>query len=226
MSHQHEYQNFFEKLTEIEKKNSPKELFFRGDFSLLEVERRISVVGSRDLSELGRRRARKITKFLVENNFIVVSGLAEGVDTIAHETAIENGGKTIAVIGTPLNKYFPTKNKHLQDEIANHHLLISQFPENYNVTPKNFPIRNRTMALISDATIIIEASEKSGTKHQGWEALRLGRELFIMENIISEKNISWAKDMLEYGAQILTNDNYQFLISEIPYLTSKTDYAF
>jgi DNA processing protein len=223
---QHEYQNFFEKLTEIEKKNSPKELFFKGDFSLLEVERRISVVGSRDLSELGRRRARKITRFLVENNFIVVSGLAEGVDTVAHETAIENGGKTIAVIGTPLNKYFPAKNKHLQDEIANHHLLISQFPENYNVTPKNFPIRNRTMALISDATIIIEASEKSGTKHQGWEALRLGRELFIMENIISEKNISWAKEMLEYGAQILTNDNYQFLISEIPYLTSKTDYAF
>ena len=82
------------------------------------------------------------------------------------------------------------------------------------------------MALISDATIIIEASEKSGTKHQGWEALRLGRELFIMENVIKENNISWAKEMLNYGAQVLTNDNYRNLIENIPYLTSKEEYAF
>lgn len=220
------FQNYFDKLTDIEKKNSPKELFYRGNFSLLELERRVAVVGSRDISDLGIRRARKITKFLVENNFTVVSGLAEGVDTIAHQTAIDNEGQTIAVIGTPLDKYFPASNKNLQEIIARDHLLLSQFSEKYPVTPKNFPIRNRTMALISDATIIIEAGEKSGTKHQGWEALRLGRELFIMENIITEKKISWAQEMLKYGAQVLTNDNYQFLISEIPYLTAKVDYAF
>ncbi|MFP3834615.1 DNA-processing protein DprA [Chryseobacterium sp. SIMBA_028] len=222
---QHPYHTYYSNLTPIEKKSSPRELFFKGDFSLLENGRRVSVVGSRKVSDLGVRRARKISKFLVENNITVVSGLAEGVDATAHKTAIELGGHTIAVIGTPLDKYFPAANKNLQGIIAKDHLLISQFPVGYPTTNKDFPIRNRTMALISDATIIIEANEKSGTRHQGWEALRLGRELFIMENVINE-NISWAKEMLNYGAQILTNDNYDDLILDIPYLTAKADYAF
>ena len=211
---------------EKEKKNSPKNLFYKGDFSLVEQGRRVSVVGSRKISEMGIKRARLISNFLSDNDIIIVSGLAEGVDTIALQSAIERGGRAIAVIGTPLNKYFPAKNEALQNKIAEEHLLISQFPEGYNVTPKNFPIRNRTMALISDATIIIEASEKSGTKHQGWEALRLGRELFIMENVIKENNISWAKEMLNYGAQVLTQENYKHLIEDVPYLTSKEEYAF
>ncbi len=183
------------------------------------------IVGSRKVSELGIRRARKIAKLLVQNDITVVSGLAEGVDSGAHKTAIEFQGHTIGVIGTPLNKYFPAENKELQDFIAENHLLISQFTENYPVTPKSFPIRNRTMALISDATIIIEVSEKSGTKHQGWEALRLGRQLFIMENVLNDK-ISWAEEMLNYGAQVLTNDNFEFLIESIPYLTKKKEYVF
>ncbi|MHA6697222.1 DNA-processing protein DprA [Chryseobacterium sp. A321] len=187
--------------------------------------RRVAVIGSRKVSELGVRRTRKIARLLVENEMTVVSGLAEGVDSIAHRTAIEFRGRTIGVIGTPLDKYFPAENKDLQQDIAKNHLLISQFPEDYPVTPKNFPIRNRTMALISDATIIIEASEKSGTKHQGWEALRLGRQLFIMENVISSK-ISWAEEMLNFGAQVLTNDNFEILIGDIPYLTTKKEYAF
>jgi len=159
------FNEYYDKLTTVEKKNNPKELFYKGDFSLLENGRRLAVVGSRKVSELGIRRARKIAKLLVQNDITVVSGLAEGVDSIAHKNAIEFGGRTIGVILTPLDKYFPAENKDLQDFIAQNHLLISQFPENYPATPKSFPIRNRTMALISDATIIIEASEKSGTKH-------------------------------------------------------------
>jgi DNA processing protein len=71
------------------------------------------------------------------------------------------------------------------------------------------------MALISDATIIIEASEKSGTQHQGWEALRLGRKLYILENVYRE-NISWVKQMLDYGAEIMTKENIELLIKEVP----------
>lgn len=220
------YKEYFSKLTDIEKKNSPKELYFKGNFSLLSKGRRVSVVGSRNISDLGIRRTKKIVKFLVDSNITVVSGLAQGVDAFAHSTAMDNNGNTIAVIGTPLDKYYPKENKHIQDRIAAEQLLLSQFPEGYPVSPKNFPIRNRTMALISDATIIIEASEKSGTKHQGWEALRLGRNLFIMENIIKDGKVTWAKEMLDYGAEILTNKNYENLIYEIPYLTSKEEYAF
>ncbi|MFC4163345.1 DNA-processing protein DprA [Epilithonimonas zeae] len=219
------FNDYYDKLTTIEKKNSPKEIFYKGDFSLLENGRRVAVVGSRKVSDLGVRRARKIAKLLVQNDITVVSGLAEGIDTIAHKTAIEAQGQTIGVIGTPIDKYFPAENKQLQDFIAENHLLISQFPENYPVTPKSFPIRNRTMALISDATIIVEASEKSGTKHQGWEALRLGRQLLIMENVLNQK-VSWAEEMLSYGAQVLTNDNFEFLIESIPFLTTKKEYVF
>ncbi|MCX8676281.1 MULTISPECIES: DNA-processing protein DprA [unclassified Apibacter] len=220
------YKEYFSKLTDIEKKNSPKELYFKGNFSLLSKGRRVSIVGSRNISELGIRRTKKIVKFLVNSNITVVSGLAQGVDAFAHSTAMDNNGNTIAVIGTPLDKYYPKENKHIQDRIAAEQLLLSQFPEGYPISPKNFPIRNRTMALISDATIIIEASEKSGTKHQGWEALRLGRNLFIMENIIKDGKVTWAKEMLDYGAEILTNKNYENLIDEIPYLTSKEECIF
>lgn len=218
--------NFWEKLTEIERKNSPDSFFYEGNYSLLESARRVSVVGSRKVSDLGKKRTEKITKFLVESGITVVSGLAVGVDTIAHSTAINLRGNTIAVIGTPLNKYFPVENKPLQNLIAKEHLLISQFPDGYPTTPKNFPIRNRLMALISDATIIIEASEKSGTKHQGWEALRLGRTVFLMENVIKDKSISWAKEMVSYGAEVLTNENFKDLILDIPFLTSKEEYEF
>ncbi|WP_407494469.1 DNA-processing protein DprA [Elizabethkingia anophelis] len=220
------FQEYYSKLTRVEKKNSPKELFFIGDFSLLESERRIAVVGSRKVSAMGIRRAEFVTKFLVERKIVVVSGLAEGIDTTAHTAGIVNGGKTIAVIGTPLNISFPASNKGLQDIIGKEHLLISQFKENTAVSPKNFPIRNRTMAMISDATIIIEASENSGTRHQGWEALRLGRNLYIMEKIIKDKKVTWAREMLDYGAQILTKENYKDIIDDTPYLTAKVDYAF
>lgn len=221
------FEKYYEKLTDIEKRYSPETLFYEGDATLLTERRRVSVVGSRNISENGKRRTQRIVKELVENDIIVVSGLAKGVDTVAHTTTIEQKGNTIAVIGTPLDEYYPKENKDLQDYVRHHHLLISQFPEGYPTTPKNFPIRNRTMALISDATIIVEASEKSGTKHQGWEALRLGRRLFIMENVL-QSSVSWAEEMVKYGAEILTRDNYKYLIDSIEYLTLKDEdeYAF
>lgn len=220
------FEVYKDKLTQVEQKFSPDNIFYKGNISLLQERRRVSVVGSRNISELGIKRTEKITKELVNNDIIVVSGLAKGVDAIAHKTAIKQGGDTIGVIGTPINQYYPKENKDLQDFIAGKHLLISQFPENFPTTPKNFPIRNRTMALISDATIIIEASEKSGTKHQGWEALRLGRRLFILENVF-KSSVSWAKEMLNYGAEVLTAENYKHLIESVDYLTVKgEEYAF
>ena len=220
------FETYKNKLTQVEQKFSPDTLFYQGNISLLQERRRVSVVGSRKVSDAGIKRAEKITRELVKNNIIVVSGLAKGVDAVAHQTAIKTGGDTIGVIGTPINEYYPKENKELQDFIAKNHLLISQFPEGYPTTPKNFPIRNRTMALISDATIIIEASEKSGTKHQGWEALRLGRRLFILENVFNS-GVSWAEEMLGYGAEKLTLENYKYLIESIEYLTTKEDeYAF
>ncbi len=219
-------ENYNEFLTETEKKHSPKQLFFAGNQELLYSKRRVSVVGSRKATKEGLIRAKIVTKALVKHDIIVVSGLAAGIDTMAHETAIESGGHTIAVLGTPLNKVYPKQNSNLLEIIKKGHLAISQFPEGYPSLPKNFPIRNRTMALISDATIIIEAGEKSGTRHQGWEALRLGREVYILENVAKDPNITWAKEMIDYGAETLSRDNIDLVLGDIPYLTSKLEDAF
>lgn len=209
------YKEYLSILSSEELSSAPKNIYYEGDFNLIYQGVRVSVVGSRKLSKEGEKRTEIITKELVNNNITVVSGLAEGVDTIAHNTTINNNGKTIAVLGTPLNKCFPAKNKELLKSIKQNHLAISQFNEGSNVFPSNFPKRNKTMALISDATIIIEASEKSGTRHQAWEAVRLGRMVFILDNIAKDPNIKWAQKILEYGARILRRDNYSSIISEL-----------
>lgn len=215
-----DYKEYYNSLNDFEKKNAPLELDYGGEFDLMCEGRRVSVVGSRDASEEGVRRAKIITSILVKKNITVVSGLAKGVDTVAHTTAIRKGGKTIAVVGTPLDVVYPKENTGLYNYIKDNHLVISQFKSGDIVSPKNFPIRNRTMALISDATIIIEAKERSGTIHQGWEALRLGRQLFIMQNI-KDKKYTWVEEFEKYGAQIIDRDNVEDILDELPSLTQK-----
>jgi len=217
---QFNYSTYLKSLGVIEKKHAPTELFLEGDTSLLIEGRRVAVVGSRKISKYGIARTKIITKALIERGITVVSGLAEGIDTVAHETAIKNKGKTIAVLNTPLSKVYPTKNRELLYQIKRDHLAISQFPENYPYQKSNSPIRNRTMALISDATIIIEAGEKSGTRYQGWEALRLGRQLFLMQNVAEDNSLTWPRKMISYGAQVLTQDNYLEIMDDIPYFTA------
>lgn len=218
------YKEFFETFTEIEKKYAPQNLFVEGDHSLLYSGLRVSIVGSRKPSEQGIADARCLAKTLVNHGAIVVSGLAEGIDTIAHQTAIEAGGRTIAVLGTSLDITYPKKNTELLNSIKKGHLAVSQFPKGYPTKKENFPMRNRTMALLSDATIIVEASEVSGTRHQGWEALRLGRFVFLMKTVI-DKGLTWPKEMMKYGAQELTCELLPEFIYEIPNITARLDYA-
>ncbi len=206
---------FLSSLGVEERKNAPKNLFVEGNEELLCYGPKISVVGSRKVSEHGKERARIISSELVKRGITVVSGLAMGVDTIAHTTAVKNDGKTIAVLGTSLSKCSPVSNRELLDHIKKEHLAVSQFEEGSRVYPSNFLLRNKTMALISDGTIIIEASEKSGTQHQAWEALRLGRALFLLENVASDPELSWPQQMIEYGAVVLTRENFELIFDRI-----------
>jgi len=197
---------------DYELKALPEQLFFKGDLSLLTRGRRVSVVGSRDVSVEGEKRTYTIVRHLIDLGITVVSGLAKGVDTVAHTTAINSGGKTIAILGTPLELYFPTENKELQRLISNKFLTISQFGHGYPVTKANFPMRNRTMALLTEYPCQNEATEKSGTRHQAEQAIKLGRPLFLLSNVI--KSCKWANDLLDYGAYELTRDNLN-LIDEL-----------
>lgn len=203
-------------LNETEKKNSPKELYISGDISIIKTGCRVAVVGSRKPSLDGVSRAARLVKSLVEHGAVIVSGLAEGIDTVAHKTAIENKGKTIAVIGNPLDVSYPRSNAALQQFISERHLLISQFPTGYPITKKNFIMRNRTMALICDISIIIEAGDTSGSLSQGWEALRLGRRLMFLESLLQKKEITWPLKMTEYGAEVLSNSNFDDILDSLP----------
>ena len=130
--------------------------------------------------------------------------------------AISAGGRTIAVLGTPLDEYFPAKNRALQERIIREHLAVSQFAPGVPSQRGNFPMRNRTMALLSDTTVIVEAGEKSGSLHQGWEALRLGRPLFLFESLLRDASLSWAAEMERYGAQAFAPGNMDFLFEFLP----------
>lgn len=213
-------------LTDLEQKYAPAPLFLAGDREVLEAGQRISVVGARRVSDAGARRARALSRALVERGFVVVSGLAEGVDTVAHETAVAAGGRTIAVLGSPLDDVHPKSNLALFDRIVGHHLAVSQFASGSRVHKGTFPQRNRTMALLSDATIIVEAGETSGTRHQGWEAIRLGRPLFLLESVVSSNAASWALQMLDYGAQILTREVLDDALADLPRVSAGHAFAF
>ena len=213
-------------LTDLERKYAPAALFLTGDRDVFEAGQRISVVGARRVSDAGVRRARALSRALIDRGFVVVSGLAEGVDTVAHETAIAAGGHTIAVLGSPLDDVHPKSNLKLFDRIVDHHLAVSQFESGARVHKGTFPQRNRTMALLSDATIIVEAGETSGTRHQGWEAIRLGRPLFLLESVVNSNAASWALQMLDYGAQILTREVLDDALADLPRVSAGHAFAF
>lgn len=181
-------------------------LYFLGSWELAEAPRRVAVVGTRQVSEEGAARTRKLVRGLVEKDYTIVSGLAEGVDTIAHETAIECGGRTIAVIGTPISEVYPKKNIELQRRIASDYLLVSQVPVlRYNAQgPRGnrlfFPERNKTMSALSQATIIVEAGETSGTLIQAKAALDQKRRLFILESNFRNRALTWPAKFEKLGA--------------------------
>lgn len=190
-------------LNDVERKNAPEWLYLAGDRELLRVVPRVSIVGTRSPSSHGFKRASRLSRELATRGVVIVSGLARGIDTAAHRASMEAGGRTIAVLGTPLDKTYPRENAELQKLIMEKHLAVSQFPSGYPLSRTNFPRRNRTMALLTDATVIVEAGEGSGSLSQGWEALRLGRRLFIMRAVVEDRALSWPREMLKYGADVL-----------------------
>jgi DNA processing protein len=181
-------------------------LYFLGSWELAEAPRRVAVVGTRKVSAEGAARTRKLVRELARHDYTVVSGLAQGVDTIAHQIAIESGGRTIAVIGTPISEVYPKENAELQRRIAEQYLLISQVPvlRYKNQSPQwnrlFFPERNKTMSALTEATIIVEASETSGTLIQAQAALKQGPNLFILESNFQNPDISWPAKYEKLGA--------------------------
>lgn len=180
-------------------------LYFRGWWDLA-ATRSVAVVGTRHPTPEGILRTRKLIRELVKDNFTIVSGLASGIDTTAHTEAILQGGKTVAVIGTPLSEAYPQDNAELQERIAREYLLISQIPivRYGRFGPKFnrlfFPERNITMSALTEATIIIEAGNTSGTLIQARAALNQKRKLFILDNCFRNAELTWPTKYEKLGA--------------------------
>ena len=180
-------------------------LYFQGWWDLVE-SRGIAVVGTRTPSAESAARTRRLVRSLVDDKFTVVSGLAKGIDTVAHRTAIAHGGRTIAVIGTPLSVRYPKENTELQDQVAKDFLVISQVPvvryDRPNPTENRmfFPERNITMSALTEATIIVEAGETSGTLIQARHALKQKKKLFILENNFHNSSLKWPHRFERMGA--------------------------
>ncbi|MEJ0076478.1 MAG: DNA-processing protein DprA [Alphaproteobacteria bacterium] len=181
-------------------------LFYAGDLSLVSKPC-VAIVGSRAATSHGRARATRLARELVEAGVVIVSGLAKGIDAAAHTSAFDSGGQTIAVIGTPLSKASPVENAGLQEAIWRDHLLISPFADGSTVQRDNFPHRNRTMAAISDATVIVEAADNSGTLYQAVACQKYGRWLFILKSVVESR--AWPQRFINQPNTVILENTEQ-----------------
>jgi len=195
-------------------------LYYSGNIDLLS-SKSVAVVGARKATEDGKRRANRIARILVRHGITVMSGLAAGIDAAAHAGAIEAKGETIAVIGTPLNESYPKENAQLQKLISSQFLLVSHVPflyygqHDWVINRRYFPERNKIMSALSRATIIVEASESSGSLIQAKAALEQGRKLLILKSCF-ERGLPWPKKFQQLGAiRIDTEDDLLRAIKDL-----------
>ena len=161
-----------------------------GDLGLIERPG-VAIVGARKATAEGRKRAEQLARECARAGVVVISGLAEGIDHAAHSSAISHGGRTIAVIGSPLDQVYPPQHAGLQEQIYREHLLISAFRWGDRFYPANFPERNRIMARLAKATVIIEASDTSGSLHQAAESVEVGHPVYIARAVVDDPKLTW-----------------------------------
>jgi DNA processing protein len=171
----------------------PPALFVRGSLRPAD-ERSVAVVGSRKASDAGRERAAEITRDLASHDYVVVSGLAAGIDTAAHRAALEAGGRTVAVIGTGLRHHFPRENAELQEQLGRDSAVVSQFWPGQEARRWTFPQRNAVMSGFSRATVVVEAGNKSGARMQARLAIEHGRPVFLLRSLLRHE---WAQTYAE-----------------------------
>jgi DNA processing protein len=168
----------------------PPVLFMRGTADERDATS-VAVVGTRHPTEQGIDQARQLATGLAASDVPVISGLAAGIDCAAHTAALAAGGRTVAVIGTGIDRAYPPQNAGLQEEIAAKGLLVSQFLPGSSPTKASFPMRNAVMSGYALATVVIEAADRSGSRMQARLALRHGRHVFLMRSLLEH---DWARD--------------------------------
>lgn len=186
--------------------NPPTGLFILGDIQACNLERALAVVGSRKASENSKNTLKNILSGFTNTDICIVSGLAEGIDTVAHKTAVENNMKTIAVIGGGFDKLYPKSNVKLFNDIINGRgAVLSEYWPDVDAISWHFPVRNRIVSGLSKGVLVAEAALKSGAMITAKLALEQGKELMCMPGLISNPNTEGIYSLLKTGATMITN---------------------
>ncbi len=197
----------------LEIPSPPPVLYYRGLVDLKEnhgITPTVAIVGTRSPSEYGRRWTRKFSAALATNGFTVVSGLAAGIDTEAHTSCLEAGGRTLAIFGTGVDIVYPKPNERLCDRLLQQGLAISEYPAGTQPNKTNFPRRNRIIAGLSRATIVIEAPQKSGALITAYQANEFGRDVYVLTGRLDDERSFGCLELLSKGAHpILPNSDRQ-----------------
>ncbi|MFD2443509.1 DNA-processing protein DprA [Bacillus sp. CGMCC 1.16607] len=178
-------------------------LFVKGDISLLNEPKKLAIVGSRQASSYGKSAIQHILPPLLEKNIVIVSGLAKGIDALAHQMTIERGGKTIAVIAGGHFHLYPQENKNLAKRMEMDHLIISEYTPETRPSKWQFPARNRIISGLCEGTLIIEAKRKSGSLITANFAVQEGREVFAIPGSIFNPYSAGTNDLIQQGAKLI-----------------------
>lgn len=182
----------------------PFVLFYHGDLNLIN-DKTIGVIGMRVPSEYGVNATDKLVRDLVKKHYTIVSGMALGIDTIAHRSAMKNNGKTIAILGSGINYCYPKRNKDIYDYMKKNHLILSEYPGDCVPLRENFPRRNRIIAGLSSALLVTESREHSGTMITVGYALEQGKDIFCVPNRIFD-NLG-CNVLIQQGAKLVNDVN-------------------
>lgn len=184
----------------------PLVIYIKGDFCKEEFKRCFAVVGTRKSTQYGFEVTRKLVKGLVDTGFVIVSGMAFGIDKEVHRSAIEFGGRTIAVLSGGVDKPSPLSNRNVYEEITNNGFIVSEAPIESDITQGSFPRRNRIISGISLGTLVIEAGKKSGALITSRQALEQGREVFAVPGSIFSPASIGTNNLIKSGEAKLVND--------------------
>lgn len=184
----------------------PPFLYYSGDINPRENQGQITavaIVGTRDPSDYAKRWTRKLARTLGEHGFLVVSGLAAGIDTEAHRGCLEGGGRTMAVLGTGVDLIYPPQNRHLYGEICQNGAIVSEYVAGTPADRPNFPRRNRIIAGLCRATLIMEAPSKSGSLITARIAAEYGRDVYVLPGSLDNPRAMGCLGLVNRGAQII-----------------------
>lgn len=183
----------------------PVLLYFRGRFPDFDNNACIATVGTRRLTEYGRRNAYLISRDLARGGAIVVSGLARGIDSVCHRGALDAGGFTVAVLGCGIDVVYPSENEALMNEIAFKGTVITEFAPGTEPKGFNFPKRNRIISGLCSGTLVVEADEKSGAMITAKYAISQGRDIFALPGNVGEINSKGTNSLIMNGARMVTS---------------------